>query len=74
MSPKSRLLVIERVAGSRFDLAACMMDLHMLVVHGGLERTEVDFERLLESASFSIIQLAPTESGLTIIEARPNGP
>ncbi len=74
MSPKSRLLVIERVAGSRFDLAACMMDLHMLVVHGGLERTEAHFKRLLESASFSIIQLSPTASGLTIIQARPSEP
>ena len=55
MGEGARLLVVERVIppgnGPMFDK---LMDLTMLVVHGGMERNEEEFRRLFEAAGFRL--------------------
>jgi hypothetical protein len=47
------------------------MDLHMLVLSTGRERTEAEFEGLLSRSGFRLTRVVPTRSpvGLGIVEA-----
>jgi len=67
-----RLLLAERVIlpGNAPD-SAKLTDLHMLVVYGGRERAETEFNRLLSDAGFRLTRVVPTEGGFSIVEARP---
>ncbi len=44
------------------------MDLNMLVMTGGRERSAQDFRRVFESAGFRLTGITPTESGFGIVE------
>lgn len=47
----------------------------MLVVQGGLERTEAEYRALLERAGFALRAVLPTRSPLSLLEAVPqSGP
>jgi hypothetical protein len=48
-----------------------MVDMQMLVMLGGRERTLEEFRALLESAGFKLTRVIPTESPLQLIEAIP---
>jgi hypothetical protein len=75
MGTASTLLVIEAVlpALARDDPAAIRMDLHMLTLLQGRERTAAEYDRLLTSAGFRLTRVLPTASpsGIAIIEASP---
>jgi len=47
------------------------IDLNMLVMTGGKERTEKEFERLLDPADFKLLRVIPTDLPTAIIEAQP---
>lgn len=47
------------------------IDLNMLVMTGGKERTEKEFEELLRTAGFKLLRVIPTEVPTSIIEAEP---
>jgi hypothetical protein len=47
------------------------MDLLMLVMNGGRERTTDDFGRLLAAAGFRLAEVTPTASPLSVIEGTP---
>jgi len=47
------------------------MDLNMLVMTGGLERTAKEYETLFAKAGFRLSRVVPTESPFSVIEARP---
>lgn len=66
-----RLLIFESVLpeGPQQDLGK-MVDLHMLVLFGGKERTEPEWRSLLDRAGFSVTKIVPTR-GLSWIEAKP---
>ena len=72
----ARLLVVERIAPERFGASpdeqglACM-DLHMLVQHGGRERTEAELRALLSGAGLRTAGVKPLRSTLAVIEAVP---
>jgi hypothetical protein len=53
--------------------AAVRMDLHMLMLLGGRERSAAEYGQLLGAAGFRLIRVVPTRSpaGIGIIEARP---
>ena len=71
-SAGSRLLVIERVVGPpNEDPSAKFADLHMLVLPGGCERTEVEWRALLDAGGFQLERVVPTASGLCVIEGVP---
>jgi hypothetical protein len=46
-----------------------ILDLEMLVLLGGRERTEEEFRKLLTAAGFRLTRIVPTRSSLSVIEA-----
>jgi hypothetical protein len=52
------------------DLAK-FLDLQMLVVAGGLERSESDWHRLLATCGFRLERIIPMSSPESILEATP---
>jgi SAM-dependent methyltransferase len=50
------------------------IDLVMMVLTGGHERTESEWRALLRGAGFSLSQIRPTPTNQDLIEARPVGP
>jgi len=68
-----RLLVIESVIrpGNHPDFAK-LLDLNMLVIPGGQERTRAEFEALFSAAGFRLTQITDTRAGVSVIEGRPN--
>jgi ubiquinone/menaquinone biosynthesis C-methylase UbiE len=72
MAGRGRLLVVEAVisAGDEPDPAK-ILDLAMLVVPGGQERTESEYRDLLEKAGFRLTRVVPTRTSASIIEAVP---
>lgn len=76
MSADGRLLVVEQVMPVR--IAACAahqevtrLDLHMLLMLGGRERTESEYRRLLESAGFGVRRLIQAALNVSVVEASP---
>lgn len=47
---------------------AKFIDLNMLVMTGGRERSEEGFRRLYEASSFRLTRVVPTESPFSVIE------
>ncbi|MGY1634858.1 methyltransferase [Geodermatophilus sp. SYSU D01186] len=73
MRPDSVLLVVEAVLPERAvdDPAAVRMDLHMLVLLHGRERTAAEYAALLEEAGLRLVTDVPTAAGVHVLEARP---
>jgi hypothetical protein len=46
------------------------MDLHMLVLLGGRERTTTEYDALLEEAALRRTALVRTDAGVQVLEAR----
>ncbi|MCO5996957.1 methyltransferase [Actinoallomurus rhizosphaericola] len=76
--PGGRLFVIERAVPERVtpgdpaEIRDLLLDLHMLVATGGRERTEREFERLLDAAGFEQVRLtALPRFDFRVIEATP---
>jgi SAM-dependent methyltransferase len=67
--PDSRLLLVESVIGPGEEWEwAKWLDLHMLVMLGGRERSEVQWRDLLEGTGFTLERARPG-----LVEARPSG-
>ncbi|MGK5114521.1 methyltransferase [Geodermatophilus sp. CPCC 205506] len=73
MRPDSVLLVVEAVLPGRAvdDPAAVRMDLHMLVLLHGRERTAAEYAALLDAAGLRLTRDVPTGAGVHVLEARP---
>ncbi len=78
MSRNGVLLLLERVAPARIEVSAghqmvTMSDLNMMVMNGGLERTEAEFQAIFERAGFTLTRILPagTPASGNIIEGRP---
>ncbi|MGH3148632.1 MAG: methyltransferase, partial [Rubrobacter sp.] len=52
---------------------ARLLDLLLLTLVGGKERTEEEFRQLLGDAGFALSRIIPTTVGTSVIEARPIG-
>jgi SAM-dependent methyltransferase len=70
MRPDSRLLILDSVLTPSSDPGRAIMDLLMMVLTGGRERTESEFRSLLDAAGFSLVKVMPT-MGASILESRP---
>ena len=70
MKPNGRLLIIEMVlpTGDAPHLGK-MLDIIMLAIPGGQERTEPEYRVLLENAGLRLMRVAPTESAVSVVEA-----
>lgn len=70
MADGGRLLLIEYlVPPGNTPSPSKFMDLNMLVMTGGRERTEKQFAELFAAAGFRLNRIVPTESAFSIIEA-----
>ena len=76
MEPSGRLVLVERILPERIEgpasgLDAIMLDLHMMVVLGGRERTTQEFRELLAAADLRLTRTIPAAAGFGIFEAVP---
>jgi hypothetical protein len=71
MNSSSRLLIIEMVlpAGDT-PHPGKMLDMMMLVGPGGQERTEQEYDALLARAGLRLTRVVPTESPVSVVDAR----
>lgn len=71
-SPGGRLLLVEGVVppGNEPSISK-FFDLAMLVLPGGMERTEDEYRQLLETAGFRLVRIVPTRTWVSVIEAEP---
>jgi hypothetical protein len=67
-----RLLVVEGVvpAGNAPSFTK-QLDLNMLVIPGGKERTEREYRALYDAAGFKLSSITPTPAEVSVIEGRP---
>ena len=65
-----KVLLVESVVprGNTPDLSK-LVDLHMLVMTGGRERTAAEYGQLLDAAGLRLTRVIPTEAPLGIVEA-----
>ena len=69
MNPDAKLLILEMlVPTDNSPSIAKLLDLEMLVMTGGRERTEPEFNKLLKSAGFKLSRIIPTNNNVSIIE------
>jgi len=66
-----RVILLESVIppGNQPDFGK-LLDIEMLLMPGGRERTAEEFESLFDRAGFDLTRIVPTESPLSVIEAR----
>jgi len=69
LGENGKLILVEAVVppGSELHFSK-FMDLNMLVMTGGHERTEEEFRRLYEASGFRLNRIVPTESPFSVIE------
>jgi hypothetical protein len=74
LPPGGRVLVVETVIppgnGPSFGK---LLDLNMLVLFGGRERTEAEFRRLFAAAGLEVTGVVPTAAGVDVVEGRAAG-
>ena len=71
-APSARLLIVERVLGGpNEDLDGKLMDMHMLVMPGGLERTLDEWRDLFAAGSWTLTGSRPIVGGWQLIEGDP---
>jgi len=72
MKPEAKLLVIDAVIkpGNEPQFSK-FLDITMLAIPGGKERTEPEFRSLFESAGFELTRIVPTQSEISIVEGKP---
>ncbi|HEU5101083.1 MAG TPA: methyltransferase [Roseiflexaceae bacterium] len=72
ISTHGRLLVVELVVpeGNTPDFGK-WVDLHMLAITGGRERTAAEYGALFQKTGFELVRVMPTSAGPGVVEARP---
>jgi ubiquinone/menaquinone biosynthesis C-methylase UbiE len=69
MQPGGKVLVIELVIPPGNEpFIGKWLDLHMLVLQTGRERTAAEYQELLASAGFQLTRVIATESGASVVE------
>ena len=72
MRPDARLLVIESmIPPGNEPFRGKLVDITMLVLTGGRERTEPEYTRLLHGAGLRLNRAIPLKSGASVLEALP---
>src|SRR5262249_37120344 len=71
MGADGKLLLIEGVVPPGNDPSFTkLLDLAMLVIPGGKERTEGEYRQLFDAAGFTLTRIVPTPSEVSVIEGR----
>ena len=69
MNENGKVLIIEMVVPEGNDPSpAKMLDIQMLVMETGKERTEEEYRRLLDASGFRLTRIIPTKSPYSVIE------
>ena len=70
MKPNGRVLIVEMVlpAGDT-PHPGKLLDMVMLTMPGGRERTEAEYSSLLVKAGFRLTRVVPTDSAVSVVEA-----
>lgn len=69
LGPRSKVLVIELVMPDGPGAGrAAFLDMQMLMMTGGHERTATEFERLFSAAGLRLTRIIPTQAGASIVE------
>jgi len=72
MMQNGRLLLVEMVVPEAPSASFIkLLDLNMLVMTGGRERTKAEFADLLDDAGYKLTRIIPTMAPQSIVEARP---
>ncbi len=72
MKPDGRLLIVEMVIPEGdAPHGGKLVDMMMLVVPGGQERTPSEYESLLSANGFRMTRVVPTDSNVSVVEAVP---
>jgi len=72
MVENGKLLLVETVIPPRNEPSfGKFLDLEMLVIAGGCERTEAEYRTLFEAAGFQLTKVITTQSFLSVIEGVP---
>lgn len=71
LGERTRLLLIERILPARAadDPGTILVDLQMLALTGGRERSEAEYRALLAAAGFTTSRVILAGSGFSILEA-----
>jgi len=73
MTRNSRVLVVDMlVPHTNVNCFSKLLDLNMLVMTGGRERTETEFRILLDASGYKLTKIVPTMAPQSVIEAVPN--
>jgi len=72
IKPAGKLLLVEAVIPPGNDPSwSKFLDLNMLLIPGGQERTEAEYRQLLGQAGFRIMRIVPTRTEMSVIESVP---
>ncbi|HEU4509820.1 MAG TPA: methyltransferase [Pyrinomonadaceae bacterium] len=72
MQPNGKLILVDCVVPETNEPHfSKFIDLNMLVMTGGKERTKEEFEHLLADAGFKLLRVIPTDVPTSIVEAEP---
>jgi hypothetical protein len=72
IQPGGRLLLVEGVVPPGNDPSFTkLLDLHMLLIPGGQERTEAEYRQLYASAGFRLKRIVPTRTEVSVLEGEP---
>jgi hypothetical protein len=73
MTANGRLLLLDMVVPDNgVNCFSKLLDLNMLVMNGGRERTETEFRTLLEASGYKLTKIVPTMAPQSVVEAVPN--
>jgi hypothetical protein len=72
MTRNSRMLLVDMVVPDNgVNCFSKLLDLNMLVMNGGRERTETEFRTLLDASGYKLTKIVPTMAPQSVIEAVP---
>ena len=72
MTKNGRLLLVEMVVPDTESKSfSKLLDLNMLVMTGGRERTQAEFRGLLDASDYRLTRIVPTMAPQSVIEAVP---
>ena len=72
MTKNGRLLLVEMVVPDTESKSfSKLLDLNMLVMTGGRERTKAEFRGLLDASDYRLTRIVPTMAPQSVIEAVP---
>lgn len=70
MKKNSKVLIIEMVVPEGNEPSPSkILDILMIIMQGGKERTEKEYKMLLEAADLNLTKIVPTKSSYSIVEA-----